>query len=69
MVHLSQGLIMNLEITICEPFELSALGVFNVTGKFMYEREAKLWDMVQTIVGKEPLRELEYRMHILNNAK
>jgi len=69
MVHLRQALIMKLEVTNCEPFELSALGVFNVTGKFMHEREAKLWDMVQTIIGKEPLRELEYRRHILNNAK
>ena len=68
MVHLRQALIMNLEVTHCEPFELSALGVFNVTGQFMYEREAKLWDMVQTIVGKEPLRELEYRRHIINGV-
>ena len=69
MVHLRQALIMKLEVTHCEPFELSALGVFNVTGKFMHEREAKLWDICQTIVGKEPLRSMEYRRHILNNAK
>ena len=68
MVHLGQALIMKLEITNCEPFELSALGVFNVTGKFMHEREAKLWDIGQTIVGKEPLRSMEYRRHIINSV-
>ena len=68
MVHLRQALIMKLEITNCEPFELSALGVFNVTGKFMHEREAKLWDICQTIVGKEPLRSMEFRRHIINSV-
>ena len=60
---------MKLEVTHCEPFEASALGVFNVTGKFMHEREAKLWDMVQTIVGKEQLRSMEYRRHRLNSSR
>jgi len=69
MVHLRQALIMKLEVTHCEPFEASALGVFNVTGKFMHEREAKLWDMVQTIVGTEQLRSMEYRRHILNSSR
>ena len=56
---------MKLEVTNCEPFELSALGVFNVTGKFMYEREAKLWDMVQTIIwsreNNTALKSLTYK--------
>ena len=41
---------MQLNVTYTEPFDLAALGVFNVTGRNMEERELKLWDMVQTII-------------------
>ena len=41
---------MKLNVTYTEPFDLAALGVFNVTGRNMEERELKLWDMVQTII-------------------
>ena len=41
---------MKLNATYTEPFDLAALGVFNVTGRNMEERELKLWDMVQTII-------------------
>ena len=61
MVHFRQALIMKLEVTHCEPFDLSALNVFNVTGKYMHEREAKLWDMVQTIVYPHPLQSMTYQ--------
>ena len=41
---------MQFKITDTEPFDVSALGVFTVTGRNMEERELKLWDMVQTII-------------------
>ena len=41
---------MQFRITDTEPFDVAALGVFNVTGRNMEERELKLWDMVQTII-------------------
>ena len=41
---------MKLNVTYTEPFDLAALGVFNITGRNMEERELKLWDMVQTII-------------------
>ena len=41
---------MQFKITDTEPFDAAALGVFNVTGRNMEERELKLWDMVQTII-------------------
>ena len=41
---------MQFKITDTEPFDVAALGVFNVTGRNMEERELKLWDMVETIV-------------------
>ena len=50
---------MKLNVTYNEPFDLAALGVFNVTGRNMEERELKLWDMVETIVD-EKLESLTY---------
>ena len=50
---------MKLNVTYTEPFDLAALGVFNVTGRNMEERELKLWDMVETIVD-EKLESLTY---------
>ena len=41
---------MKFRITDTEPYDAAALGVFNVTGRNMEERELKLWDMVQTII-------------------
>ena len=42
---------MQFKITDTEPFDVSALGVFTVTGRNMEEREIKLWEMVETIVN------------------
>ena len=50
---------MQLNVTYTEPFDLAALGVFNVTGRNMEERELKLWDMVETIVD-DKLKSLTY---------
>ena len=50
---------MQFRITDTEPFDVAALGVFNVTGRNMEERELKLWDMVETIVD-EKLESLTY---------
>ena len=50
---------MQFRITDTEPFDVSALGVFNVTGRNMEERELKLWDMVETIVD-DKLKSLTY---------
>ena len=50
---------MQLNVTYTEPFDLAALGVFNVTGRNMEERELKLWDMVETIVD-DKLESLTY---------
>ena len=50
---------MKFRITDTEPFDVAALGVFNVTGKNMEERELKLWDMVETIVD-DKLKSLTY---------
>ena len=50
---------MKFKITDTEPFDASALGVFNVTGRNMEERELKLWDMVETIVD-DKLKSLTY---------
>ena len=51
---------MQFKITDTEPFDASALGVFNVTGRNMEERELKLWDMVETIVD-DKLKSLTYK--------
>ena len=51
---------MKFRITDTEPFDIAALGVFNVTGKNMEERELKLWDMVETIVDTK-LKSLTYK--------
>ena len=51
---------MKFRITDTEPFDAAALGVFNVTGKNMEERELKLWDMVETIVD-DKLKSLTYK--------
>ena len=51
---------MKFRITDTEPFDIAALGVFNVTGKNMEERELKLWDMVETIVD-DKLKSLTYK--------
>ena len=50
---------MKLNVTYTEPFDLAALGVFNVTGSNMEEREIKLWEMVETIVDTK-LESLTY---------
>ena len=50
---------MQFKITDTEPFDASALGVFNVTGKNMEARELALWEMVETIVGTK-LNSLTY---------
>ena len=50
---------MKFRITDTEPFDIAALGVFNVTGRNMEERELKLWDMVETIVDTK-LKSLTY---------
>ena len=51
--------IMKLNVTYTEPFDLAALGVFNVTGRNMEARELALWEMVETIVGTK-LNSLTY---------
>ena len=50
---------MKFRITDTEPYDAAALGVFNVTGRNMEERELKLWDMVETIVD-DKLKSLTY---------
>ena len=50
---------MQFRITDTEPFDVSALGVFTVTGRNMEEREIKLWEMVETIVDTK-LESLTY---------
>ena len=50
---------MQFKITDTEPIAASALGVFTVTGRNMEEREIKLWEMVETIVGTK-LNSLTY---------
>ena len=50
---------MQFKITDTEPFDASALGVFNVTGRNMEERELALWDMIETIIGTK-LNSLTY---------
>ena len=50
---------MKLNVTYTEPFDASALGVFNVTGRNMEERELALWDMIETIIGTK-LNSLTY---------
>ena len=50
---------MKFRITDTEPFDAAALGVFNVTGRNMEEREIKLWEMVETIVD-DKLNSLTY---------
>ena len=50
---------MKFRITDTEPFDAAALGVFNVTGRNMEERELKLWEMVETIVN-DKLKSLTY---------
>ena len=56
---------MKLNVTYTEPFDLAALGVFNVTGKNMEARELALWDMVQTIIwsreNNTALKSLTYK--------
>ena len=56
---------MQLRITDTEPFDAAALGVFNITGRNMEERELKLWDMVQTIIwsreNNTALKSLTYK--------
>ena len=56
---------MQFRITDTEPFDAAALGVFNVTGRNMEERELKLWDMVQTIIwsreNNTALKSLTYK--------
>ena len=51
---------MKLNVTYTEPFDLAALGVFNVTGKNMEARELALWEMIETIVGTK-LKSLTYK--------
>lgn len=51
---------MQFRITDTEPFDAAALGVFNVTGKNMEERELKLWDIAETIVN-DKLKSLTYK--------
>ena len=51
---------MKFKITDTEPYDASALGVFNVTGRNMEEREIKLWEMVETIVD-DKLKSLTYK--------
>ena len=51
---------MQFRITDTEPFDVAALGVFNVTGRNMEERELKLWDTVETIVDTK-LKSLTYK--------
>ena len=51
---------MKFKVTHVEPFDLSCLGVFTVTGKNIADRENKLWNMVQ-IISNEPLKEIEYQ--------
>ena len=51
---------MQFKITDTEPFDASALGVFNVTGKNMEARELALWEMIETIVGTK-LKSLTYK--------
>ena len=51
---------MKFRITDTEPFDIAALGVFNVTGRNMEERELILWDMVETIVDTK-LKSLTYK--------
>ena len=50
---------MQFKITDTEPFDVSALGVFTVTGRNMEERELKLWEMVETIIDTK-LKSLTY---------
>ena len=50
---------MKFRITDTEPFDASALGVFNVTGRNMEARELALWEMVETIIGTK-LNSLTY---------
>ena len=60
---------MQFRITDTEPFDVAALGVFNVTGRNMEERELKLWDMVETIVD-DKLKSLTYkRIEIYKNKR
>ena len=51
---------MKFRITDTEPFDVSALGVFTVTGSNMEARELKLWEMVETIVD-DKLKSLTYK--------
>ena len=51
---------MKLEVTYVEPFNLSCLRVFTVTGRNEADRENKLWDKVQKI-SNEPLKMVEYQ--------
>ena len=51
---------MKFRLTDTEPFDVSALGVFTVTGRNMEERELKLWEMVETIVD-DKLKSLTYK--------
>ena len=50
---------MQFKITDTEPFDVSALGVFTVTGRNMEARELALWEMIETIVGTK-LKSLTY---------
>ena len=51
---------MKFKITDTEPFDVSALGVFTVTGRNMEARELALWEMVETIIGTK-LKSLTYK--------
>ena len=51
---------MQFRITDTVPFDVAALGVFNVTGRNMEERELKLWDIAETIVN-DKLKSLTYK--------
>ena len=51
---------MQFRITDTEPFDVAALGVFNVPGRNMEERELKLWDIAETIVD-DKLKSLTYK--------
>ena len=60
---------MQFKITDTEPFDAAALGVFNVTGSNMEERELKLWDIAETIVD-DKLKSLTYkRIEIYKNKR
>ena len=60
---------MQFRITDTDPFDAAALGVVNVPGRNMEERELKLWDIAETIVN-DKLKSLTYkRIEIYKNKR